>query len=83
MSGVRTSQSDASSDMDLVRAPRRTTRKKGSGYENGFHFTKTKIIATSSTGSGPTSYPGYYLCSPPASGQGLSLRDFATDLENN
>ena len=36
MSGVRTSQSDASSDMDLARAPRRTARKKGSGYENGF-----------------------------------------------
>jgi hypothetical protein len=35
MSGVRTSQSDASSDMDLARAPRRTARKKGSGYENG------------------------------------------------
>ena len=34
MSGVRTSQSDASSDMDLARAPRRTARKKGSGYEN-------------------------------------------------
>ena len=35
MSGVRTSQSDASSDMDLARAPPRTARKKGSGYENG------------------------------------------------
>jgi hypothetical protein len=35
MSGVRTSQSDASSDMDFPRAPRRTARKKGSGYENG------------------------------------------------
>ena len=34
MSGVRTSQSDASSDMDLARATRRTARKKGSGYEN-------------------------------------------------
>jgi hypothetical protein len=34
ISGVRTSQSDASSDMDLARAPRRTARKKGSGYEN-------------------------------------------------
>ena len=53
-----------------------------------FHFTKTKIIATSSPGnlvpraedrrlgerdwspgSGPTSYPGYYLRSPRASGQ--------------
>jgi hypothetical protein len=30
MSGVRTSQSDASSDMDLARAPRRTAHKKGS-----------------------------------------------------
>ena len=29
------SQSDASSDMDLASAPRRTARKKGSGYENG------------------------------------------------
>ena len=32
-------------------------------------------------------YTGYYLRSPPASGQGLSLRlwlrDFATDLKNN
>jgi hypothetical protein len=28
-------ESDASSDMDLARAPRRTARKKGSGYENG------------------------------------------------
>ena len=27
MSGVRTSQSDASSDMDLARAPRRTARQ--------------------------------------------------------
>jgi hypothetical protein len=34
MSGVRTSQSDASRNMDLARAPRRTARKKGSGYEN-------------------------------------------------
>ena len=32
--GVRTSQSDASSDMDLARAPRRAARKKGSGYDN-------------------------------------------------
>jgi hypothetical protein len=36
ISGVRTSQSDASSDMDLARAPRRTARKKGSGYENDY-----------------------------------------------
>jgi hypothetical protein len=35
ISCARTSQSDASSDMDLARAPRRTARKKGSGYENG------------------------------------------------
>ena len=38
MSGVRTSQSDASSDMDLARAPRRTARKKGSGYENDYRL---------------------------------------------
>ena len=30
-----------------------------------FHFTKTKIIATSSPGSGPTWYPGYYIRSTP------------------
>jgi hypothetical protein len=38
MSGVRTSQSDASSDMDLARASRRTARKKGSGYENALRL---------------------------------------------
>ena len=25
-------------NMDLARAPRRTARKKGSGYENGFEY---------------------------------------------
>ena len=45
MSGVRTSQSDASSDMDLARAPRRTARKKGSGYENGSIPARGPIVA--------------------------------------
>jgi hypothetical protein len=44
MSGVRTSQSDASSDMDLARAPRRTARKKGSGYENGVNSIAYRLI---------------------------------------
>jgi hypothetical protein len=44
MSGVRTSQSDASSDMDLARAPRRTARKKGSGYENASYSERAKYI---------------------------------------
>jgi hypothetical protein len=34
MSGVRTSHQMPVRNMDLARAPRRTARKKGSGYEN-------------------------------------------------
>ena len=45
-----------------------------------FHFTKTKIIATSSPGSGPSSYPGYYLRSPPASGRFALVSIYQTDV---
>ena len=35
---------DASSDMDLARAPRRTACKKGSGYENGHYPTQYNYL---------------------------------------
>ena len=40
-------------NMDLARSPRRTARKKGSGYENVENLKEIVVLATW--------YPGYFL----------------------